>query len=181
MDAEKQTWQHSRRWIILITIIILLITLYFYDPFTTYLVAGVQNIRFGNIVFWFASLVGVVGFAIGHWNSFRRNIFQAPGAANVEGLVFESLQITLMTAVIFCAGGTLQGVEIMSEYLLARGDIIDAAFGSKILTIILLVILTIIFYLLHMLVRLFRQGWSPRRPGQSSRSAPVPARPKPSS
>ena len=47
---------------------------------------------------------------------------------------------------------------------MSRGQIIDGAFGEKILAIILLVILAILFYLLHHAVRGFRVGWQPRRP-----------------
>lgn len=164
-DPNIRFWQRPRFWFWLVALVILLITLYFYDPFTTYLVAGVPKIRFSNIVFWFTSLVGVVGFAIAHWQSFRRNIWHAAGAPNVEALVFDSLQVSMMTAVIFSAGAALQGVEILSEYLLGRGDIISADFGSRILAIVLLLILTIVFFLLHLLLRGIRRGWSPgRRP-----------------
>ena len=170
MEAPSSAGRSSRFWIILIGFIILLIALYFYKPFETYLVEAVPNIRFGNIVFWFASLVGAAAFAIGHWQSYRRNILQQAGPPQAEVLVFESLQITLLTAVIFSAGATLQAVEGMSEYLMARGPIIDTAFGGKLLAILILVIITILFYLLHLAVRAIRTGWTPRshparRPG----------------
>lgn len=162
MEAQPGASRTARFWIWLIAVIILLIALYFYKPFETYLVEAVPNIRFGNIVFWFASLVGAVAFAIGHWQSFKRNIFQASGPPQAEALVFESLQIILLTAVIFSAGATLQAVEGMSEYLMERGPIIDAGFGEKLLAIIILVIVTILFYLLHLVVRAIRTGWKPR-------------------
>ncbi|MCZ6750005.1 MAG: hypothetical protein O7D96_11965 [SAR324 cluster bacterium] len=176
----KSFWQSPRFWFGLVAIVILLITLYFYDPFTTYLAAGVPKIRFGNIVLWFASLIGVVGFAISHWQAFRRNIFQAQGPANVEGLVFDSLQISLMTAVIFSAGAALQAVVMLGEYLLERGPIIHRDFGSIVLAIFLLLILTVVFYLLHLLFRALRRGWSPRsRPPSSPVRRAPPAAPNP--
>jgi hypothetical protein len=170
MEPAATANRTPRFWIILIGLIILLIALYFYKPFESYLVAAVPNIRFSNIIFWFASLVGAVAFAIGHWQSYRRNIFHESGAPKAEMLVFESLQITLLTAVIFSAGATLQAVEGMSEYLMERGPIIDVAFGEKLLAIIILVIITILFYLLHLAVRAIQTGWTPRahparRPG----------------
>lgn len=170
MESPSSAKNRPRFWIVLIGLIILLIALYFYKPFESYLVEGVPKIRFGNMVFWFASLVGMVAFAIAHWQSYKRNIFQESGSVQAEGLVFETLQITLLTAVIFSAGATLQAVEGLSEYLMERGAIIDAAFGEKLLAIIILVIITIVFYLLHLAVRAIRGGWAPRshsarRPG----------------
>jgi hypothetical protein len=173
MEITPGLWKRPRFWIILIGLIILLITLYFYKPFETYLLEGVPKIRFHNIVFWFVSLVGVVAFAIAHWQSYRRNIFQESGSVQGEELVFETLHISILTAVIFSAGAALQAVEMLSEYLMQRGAIIDAAFGERLLSIIILVIITILFYLLHLVVRAIRGGWTPRshparRPGPSS-------------
>jgi hypothetical protein len=174
MEAPPSAKSPSRYWILLIALIILLVALYFYKPFEAYLVEAVPNIRFGNIVFWFASLIGAVTFALGHWQSYRRNIMQESGPPKAEILVFESLQITLLTAVIFSAGATIQAVEGMSEYLMERGPIIDAAFGGKLLAIIILVIITILFYLLHLAVRAIRTGWNPRT-HPSRRPGPGPA------
>ena len=170
MEALPTADRSRRFWLVLIAVVILLIVLYFYRPFETYLVEAVPNIRFGNIIFWFASLIGAAAFALGHWQSFKRNIFQESSPPQAEALVFESLQITLLTAVIFSAGATLQAVEGMSVYLMERGPIIDFAFGEKLLSIIILVLITIVFYLLHLAVRAIRTGWSPlthpaRRPG----------------
>lgn len=156
--------QRSRHWISVIAVIIVLIFLYFYQPFEDYLTSAIPNIRFDNLLFWFASLVGVVGYAISHWQSFRRNIFRAASELDAEGLVFDTLQITILTAVIFAAGATLQAVQMLGEHLMNRGPILDAAFGGRLLSIILLVILTVVFYLLHYLVRTVRIGWRPRRP-----------------
>lgn len=174
MEAQSGASKRSKFWIALIAVIILLIVLYFYKPFETYLVEAVPLIRFSNIIFWFASLVGAVAFAVGHWQSYKRNIFQEAGPPHAENLVFESLQIILLTAVIFSAGATLQAVESMSEYLMERGPIIDAAFGERLLSIIILVIVSILFYLLHLVVRAIRTGWTPRS-HPSRRPGPGPA------
>jgi len=50
----------------------------------------------------------------------------------------------------------------LSEYFVNRGPIFDAGFGEKLLSIFLLVILAVIFYLLHYVVRALRTGWRPR-------------------
>jgi hypothetical protein len=164
MAPDTNQSHRPRTWIVVIGVVILLIFLYFYKPFETYLVASIPNIHFDNVIFWFASLVGVVGYAIAHWQTFRKGILRGVGELDAEGLVFDTLQIAILIAVIFCAGATLQAVEMLAEHLMNRGPIIDRAVGGKILAIILLVILAILFYLLHHMVRGFRVGWQPRRP-----------------
>jgi hypothetical protein len=46
----------------------------------------------------------------------------------------------------------------LSEYFVNRGPIFDTAFGGRLLSIVLLVILAVIFYLLHYAVRALRTG-----------------------
>lgn len=164
MAREPVTRYATKFWIILIGVIILLIFLYFYKPFETFLTASIPNIRFSNVIFWFASVVGVIGYAVAHWQSFRRNIIRSVARLEVDGLVFDTLLISILIAVIFCAGATLQAVEVLAEHLIGREEIIGGAFGEKLLAIVLLVILAILFYLLHFAVRAFRVGWTPRRP-----------------
>jgi hypothetical protein len=150
-------------WIGVVAVIIVLIFLYFYRPFETYLTAHIPFIHFSNVVFWFASLVGIVVYAFSHWQSFRGEIFRNVSELNVDTLVFDTLQAAILVAVIFCAGGTLQAIEVLSEYFVNRGPIFDATFGEKLLAIFLLVILAVIFFLLHYVVRALRTGWLPRR------------------
>lgn len=149
-------------WIWIVATVIVLIFLYFYRPFETYLVAHIPFIHFNNVVFWFASVVGIAAYAFAHWQSFRDEIFRNVTELNVDALVFNTLQAAILVAVIFCAGGTLQAIESLSEYFVSRRPIFDAAFGGKLLAIILLVILAVIFYLLHHVVRALRGGWRPR-------------------
>ncbi len=90
----------------------------------------------------------------------------------METLLFDSLQVSILVAVIFCAGGTLQAVAMLGEHLVGRGAIVGGEFGEKLLAIILMVILAILFYLLHHVVRAFRDGWTTRRaPPRSSTSS----------
>ena len=151
-------------WIRLIVIVILLIYLLFYPPFEAYLVKHIPNVHFNNVVFWFASLIGVVGYAIAHWQSFRKNIIRNVGDLDAETLVFDTLQTTILISLILCAGAILQAIEMLAEHLMNSGPIIDAAFGSNLLGILTLVILSILIYLLHFVVRAFRLGWHPQRP-----------------
>lgn len=164
MADATSFWQRPRFWIYFIALIILLIFLYFFKPFETYIITYLPKARFHNVIFWFASLVGVIGFAIAHWQSFKRHILHASGEINVEALVFDTLQISIMTAVILCAGATLQSVEMLAEHLLLREALVTQSFGERILTILLLILLSIVFYLLHLVVKAFRTGWQPRRP-----------------
>ena len=161
--VEEKIGRQPKFWIGLIALIILLIFLYFYKPFETYLVARIPGIHFSNVVFWFASLVGIVGYVIAHWQNFRSQFGRVGSALNVETLLFDSLQVSILVAVIFCAGGTLQAVAMLGEHLVGRGAIVGGEFGEKLLAIILMVILAILFYLLHHVVRAFRDGWTTRR------------------
>jgi uncharacterized membrane protein len=161
-----------RFWITLITVAVLLIFLYFYQPFERYLIEQIPLIRFANVIFWFASLVGIIGYVVAHWQSFRRHIFEN-GSLGAEALIFDSLQIAILVAVIFAAGATLQAVVKLGEHLVQGGGIIDGDFGMKLLAVILLVILAILFVLLHHVVRMFRHGMAERRPLSGiSRSQP---------
>ncbi len=156
------TTRQQQLWIGIIAVIILLIFLYFYRPFETYLVAHIPLVHFSNVVFWFASLVGIVVYAVAHWQSFRGEIFRNVSELNVDMLVFDTLQAAILAIVIFCAGATLQAIEVLGEYFVNRGPIFDSAFGERLLAIFLLVILAVIFYLLHYVVRALRTGWRPR-------------------
>jgi hypothetical protein len=159
----EDTTRQQQFWITVVAIVILLIFLYFYRPFEPYLVAYIPFIHFSNVVFWFASLVGIIAYAVAHWQSFRGEIFRNVTELNVDTLVFDTLQAAILVVVIFCAGATLQAIEVLSEYFVNRGPFFDAAFGAKLLAIFLLVILAVLFYLLHYAVRALRTGWLPRR------------------
>ena len=174
MAGETPGDKRIRFWIGVIAVIILLIFLYFYQPFESYLTAHIPQIHFSNVVFWFASLVGVVGYVIAQWQSFRARIFRHVSELNVDNLLFDTLQASILIAVIFAAGATLQAVEALGEHLVNRQPIIDPSFGGKLLAIILLVILALLFCLLHYMVRAFRDGWTSqrlRRPSARSNGA----------
>ena len=163
MARDSDSWPGPRLWILGVGLIILLIFLYFYQPFEEYVAKGIRHVRSDNVIFWFASAVGVIGYFIAHWQTFRRNVWRRVSDLDVETLVFETLQVAILIAVILCAGATLQAVVMLSEHLIGGGAIIDSGFGDRLLSIILLVILAILFYLLHHVVRAFRHGWQYRR------------------
>ena len=127
----EETTKQQQFWIGLIALIILLIFLYFYRPFEAYLTAHIPFIHFSNVIFWFASLVGIVLYGFAHWQSFRSEIFRNVTDLNVDALVFDTLQAAILVAVIFCAGGTLQAIEVLSEYFVHRGPIFDSGLRRK--------------------------------------------------
>ena len=172
MEEAKSRWQQPSSWIGLGVIIILIIFLLFYRPFEQYLLDNIPRIHFSNILFWFASLVAIVSFAVSHWQSFRNSIFQGVTESNAQDLVFDTLQIVVLVAVILCAGATIQAVEMLGFHLMNDGSVIDAEFGRRLLSLFLLVILAVLFYLLHRVVRAFRLGWRHRwTPPRASRRA----------
>ena len=181
MNDEVSRWRRPRPWIALVAVVIALVFLYFYKPFESYLLEHIPGIHFSNVLFWFASLVGVVAYVIAHWQSFRRQMFRDGGELDATSLVFDTLQIAILVAVIFFAGAVIQAIEMLSELLMTTGagDGTGAesgiGFGGRIVSIVVMVILAILFYLLHHLVRALRTGWRPRRPpprAGSDRSRP---------
>ena len=164
MAEERPYWYRTGFWIKIVALVILLIFLYFFQPFEQYIIENLPQARFHQVIFWFAALVGVIGFAMAHWQSFRRHILHSSGRVKVEELAFDTLQISLLTSVIISAGATLQAVEMLAEFLLFHEMEVEQTFGERVLTILFFIILTIGFYLLHLVVRAFRKGWQPRRP-----------------
>jgi hypothetical protein len=171
-DSGKSA--RARFWMTLAALVILLIFLYFYKPFESYLTSHIPEIHFSNVIFWFAALTGVVGYVLAHWQSLRRQLFRPVKELNVEDLVFETVQAAIMVAVIFTAGAMLQSVVILGQFLVNTEPSPDGAMSERLLTIVLLLILSILLILLHAVVRAFRGGWSDqRRPPRSSNSGPA--------
>ncbi|NKW71526.1 hypothetical protein HGD85_00725 [Rhodobacteraceae bacterium R_SAG10] len=164
MAQDGETRLTQRFWFWLIALIIFLIFLYYYEPFETYLTENIQNIHFSNILFWIASLVAVLALVVSHWQSFRQHIIQSTTELNVSGLVFDTLQIGVLVAIILCAGAILQSIEMLAESMISREPTMGGGIGRRFVSIVILVLLTVVFYLLHYLVRSFRDGWPARRP-----------------
>lgn len=163
MSEQLVVSRRPRLWITLLAIVLGLIFLAFYEPFEAYLTAAIPNIHFTNVVFWFASVVGVIAYVVSHWTSFRQNLSSKATSLDVTGLVFNTLQISILIAVIFLAGATLQAVAMLALKLTGAGPLIGSGLGESLLSIILLLLLALLFYLLHYLVRAFRDGWTTRR------------------
>lgn len=163
MAQEPINRTRARFWFAVIAIIIFLIFLYFYAPFEAFLLAGVKNVHFSNVVFWFASVIGILVYIAAHWQSFKRNILRHVSEPNADDLVFDTLQSAILVAMIFFAGGTLQAVAQLAVHLTEDGEIVNATFGNGLLTIGLFFVFVVLFFLLHYLIRAFRTGWRTRR------------------
>ncbi len=164
MAQNSQGVGSLKYWIIIVGLIILGVFVYFYPPFEKLISDSLRGLASSTIVFWFAAFVGVTAYVIAHWQSFRQHFFQRVSDLDAEGLVFDTLQVALLVALILCAGGILQVIEMLSGHLIDEGAILDPIFGRKLLAMIILVVLAIGFYLLHRMVRAFRLG---RRPGRT--------------
>ena len=51
---------------------------------------------------------------------------------------------------------------MLSVHLMNDGSVIDTEFGSRLLSVFVLVVFAVLFYLLHRVVRAFRLGWRQR-------------------
>lgn len=163
MAEQAQSNRRYRFWITIVALVIVLIFLYFYPPFEAYLAAAIPAIRFTNVIFWFTSVVGIVAYVIAHWASFRQYLSAQATSLDVTSLVYDTLQISILIAVIFLAGATLQAVAMLALHLMGNAPLIGSGLGGNLLAIILLLILALMSYLLHHLVRAFRSGWTTRR------------------
>jgi hypothetical protein len=163
-DARQDSiTRRPRFWITLVAVIIGLVFLYFYPPFEKFLKGAIPNIHFTNVIFWFASAVGVIAYVVAHWSSFRQNLSSKVSSLDISTLVFNTLQISILVALIFLAGAALQAVAMLALHLTGDGPIVGSGLGENLLAIVLLLILALLFYLLHFLVRVSRDGWTARR------------------
>lgn len=173
MVHETGSPRGTKYWIVVVGIVILLIFLYFYKPFENLVGESVRGLQSSTIIFWFAALVGVAAYVVAHWQSFRRNVFHRTSDLDAQELVFDTLQIAILVAVILSAGGILQVIEMLGEHLIKGEAIIGPVFGRKLLAVIFLMIMAVGFFLLHRMVRAFRIGW---RPGKAPPQSPSPSR-----
>lgn len=155
--------RRPRFWITVVAIVIGLIFLYFYEPFETFLIESIPGAGVSNVIFWFASAVGVIAYVVAHWSSFSQKLSAQATSMDVTALVFDTLQISILIAVIFLAGATLQAVAMLAMHFMGDDPIIGSGLGENLLAIVLLLILALLFNLLHYLVRAFREGWTTRK------------------
>jgi hypothetical protein len=171
MAQEISSDSKLKFWFGVIAIIIFLVFVYFYEPFEVFLVEAIPAIHFENVIFWFASVIGILAYAVAHWQSFKKNIIGHVSDLDVGQLVFDTLQTAILVAVIFCAGAIVQAVAILAVQLTGQGSGTGGV-GANLIAIAILVIFALAFFLLHRVVRAFRDGWHSRRIHPRSMSSP---------
>ena len=135
-------WQWFWTLVGFVLFIVVLIFLYFYQPFEDLFTLVVRGIGFDNVIFWAALIIGVIGFCAYHWRAYKIHIVRE---GSIESMVLSSLKGSTFVAILFSGGAALQAVQILCVYLLRDGAVLSAGFGDRLGAVILLVVLTGIF------------------------------------
>ena len=146
-------WQWFWTLVGYIAFIIVLIALFFYQPFEDLFVRFLNGVGFDNVIFWVALVIGIIGFCVYHWRAYRLHIVEQH---SIESMVLSSLRGSTFTAILLSGGAALQSVQILCLYLLQPGYTLDAEFGKRIAAVGLLVILTGIFCVIFWLLKIVR-------------------------
>ena len=146
-------WQWFWTLVGFIVFIIVLIFLYFYEPFTDLFTRVIDGLGFDNAIFWVALIIGIVGFCVYHWHAYQVHILRQH---SVESMVLSSLRGSAFTAILLSSGAALQSVQILCVYLLQAGYALDAEFGKRLAAVVALVILTGVFCIIFWLLKIIR-------------------------
>ena len=133
--------------------IILLIFLFYYEPFEALFNLVVHGISYDSTIFWVALLIGIVGFCGFHWRAYRLYVVQQQA---VESMVLASLRGSTFTAILLSAGATLQAVQILCLHLLRAETVLNAGLGQRLAAAVMLAILTGVFCIIFWLLKLVR-------------------------
>lgn len=133
--------------------IIVLIFLYFYQPFEDLFVLVLNGIGYDNAIFWMALISGIIGFCAFHWRAYRVHIVQQQ---SIEAMVLSSLRGSTFIAILLSAAAALQAVQIMCVYLLRENYALDAEFGKRLAAVAALVVLTGVFCIIFWLLKVLR-------------------------
>jgi len=146
-------WQWFWTLVGFIIFIIVLIFLYFYQPFEELFKIVVYGLSYDNAIFWVALIIGIIGFCIYHWRAYKIHIVQQQ---SIESMVLSSLKGSTFTAILLSGGATLQSVQILCVYMLQQGFSIDAGLGKRLAAVIALVVLTGVFCIIFWLLKVIR-------------------------
>ena len=146
-------WQWFWTLVGFILFIIVLIFLYFYQPFEDLFNIVFYGLSYENAIFWAAVVIGIIGFCTFHWRAYRIHIVQQQ---SIEAMVLNSLRGSTFTAILLSGGATLQAVQILCVYLLQQDYALDAAFGKRLAAVVALVILTGVFCIIFWLLKIVR-------------------------
>ena len=146
-------WQWFWALVGFIVYIIVLIFLYFYEPFKDLFNLVVYGLSYSNAIFWAGVIIGIVGFCTFHWRAYRLHIVKQK---SVESMVLSSLRGSTFVAILLSASAALQAVQMLCVHLLQPGYAIDAAFGKRLTAVLALLILTGLFCILFWLLKIMR-------------------------
>ena len=130
--------------------IIVLIFLYFYQPFEELFTLILHGLTFDNSIFWIALIIGIIGFCSYHWRAYRLYVVQR---GSIETIVLSSLRGSTFVAILLSAGAALQSVQSLCVYLLRQGEV-DSGFGSHLAAAVALVLLTAVFCIIFWLLKI---------------------------
>jgi len=138
-----------------VAFIVVLIFLYFYQPFEQFFTLVINGLGYGNAMFWVVLITAIIGFCGYHWRAYRLYIVQR---RSIDGMVLASLRGSAFIAILFCAGATVQALLILCAYLLQPDFTLGAEFGSRLGGVVALAIVTVIFCLLYWVLKVIRQS-----------------------
>lgn len=146
-------WQWFWTLVGFIVYIIVLIFLFFYQPFEDLFNIIVHGLSYENAIFWAGVIIGIVGFCTFHWRAYRLHIVQQQ---SVESMVLSSLRGSTFTAILLSASAALQAVQMLCVHLLQPGYALDGEFGKRLAAVLALVILTGLFCIIFWLLKIIR-------------------------
>ena len=146
-------WQWFWTLVGFLLLILVLIFLYFFQPFEDLFTLVLNGVSYSNAIFWVALIIGIIGFCTFHWHAYKVHIVQQ---RSVESMVLTSLRGSTFTAILLSGGATLQAVQNLCVFLLQNGYVFDSNFGKRIAATIALVTITGIFCFIFWLLKLIR-------------------------
>ena len=146
-------WQWFWTLVGFLLLILVLIFLYFFQPFEDLFTLVLNGVSYSNAIFWVALIIGIIGFFTFHWHAYKVHIVQQ---RSVESMVLTSLRGSTFTAILLSGGATLQAVQNLCVFLLQNGYGFDSNFGKRIAATIALVTITGIFCVIFWLLKLIR-------------------------
>lgn len=148
-------WQWFWTLVGFLVFIIILIFLYFYQPFEDLFTVILTRIAYENIAFWASLVIGIIGFCGYHWRAYRVHIVQQ---RSVESMVLSSLRGSTFIAILLSGGATLQMVLTLCIDLLRKGYLTGSGFGQNLGAVIILVILTGAFCVIFWLLKIVKSS-----------------------
>lgn len=146
-------WQWFWTLVGFLVLIIVLVFIYYYQPFEDLFVLVINGINFSNAIFWAALVVAIVGFCTYHWHAYRVHIVEQQ---SVESMVMSSLSGSVLIAIILSGGATLQALQILCVNLLDTGSGLDGTFAGRLGAMLALVVLTGLFCIIFWLLKVVR-------------------------